>query len=94
MSECPEALLKIRSLRIAFPSPSGKVLAVNHMNLEVAQGEIVALVGESGCGKSTLARSIILPTGTIENGEIYFQGRDLCKKSRKEMEAIREKKSA
>ncbi len=52
------------------------VRAVDTVNLEVDEGEVVGLVGESGCGKSTLGRMIagILPPTA---GEIRFRGRPL-----------------
>ena len=36
----------------------GKITALKDINLEVKEGEIVAILGESGCGKSTLVRAI------------------------------------
>jgi peptide/nickel transport system ATP-binding protein len=51
------------------------VHAVDTVNLTVAKGEVVGLVGESGCGKSTLGRMIagILPQ---TSGDVFFKGRD------------------
>jgi len=54
--------------------------AVDGVNLDIALGEIVALVGESGCGKTTLARTLLgleRPTG----GEVRFAGRPLSYRS-------------
>jgi oligopeptide transport system ATP-binding protein len=54
-----------RSLRV--------VTAVDHVDLQIRRGEILALVGESGCGKSTLSRCLlrlIEPT----TGEVRFDG--------------------
>ncbi len=51
--------------------------AVNHVSLEVAKGEIFALLGSSGCGKSTLLRMLAgfeKPT----SGRIVLDGRDLA----------------
>jgi len=51
-------------------------VAVDHVNLELAQGEIFALLGSSGCGKTTLLRMVAgfeRPT----SGRLLLEGRDL-----------------
>ncbi len=60
--------------RAARPAPSIK--AVDGIDLAIAAGETMALVGESGCGKSTLGRALLRleePT----DGVVRFDGRDL-----------------
>lgn len=66
--------------------------AVNNVDLQIKEKEIVGLVGESGCGKSMTAFSIlrIVPhPGEIISGEIIFKGRDLLKLKEKEIRKIR-----
>ena len=58
----------------------GEVVALNHCDLDVKKGEVVAIIGPSGSGKSTMLRSLNLleePTA----GEIYFEGVDLASKN-------------
>ena len=58
----------------------GTVKALNDCNLNIAQGEVVAIIGPSGSGKSTLLRSLNLleePT----SGQIIFDGVNLADKS-------------
>ena len=57
----------------------GKVTALDHCNLDIKQGEVVAIIGPSGSGKSTLLRSLNLLEEPTE-GEIYFEGVDLASK--------------
>ncbi len=57
----------------------GDVVALDHCDLEVKKGEVVAIIGPSGSGKSTLLRSLNLfeePTA----GKIYFEGVELSSK--------------
>ncbi|MBG6246403.1 peptide ABC transporter ATP-binding protein [Candidatus Symbiopectobacterium sp. 'North America'] len=52
-------MLQVQDLHVTYPTPQGKVYAVNSINLEVAAGETVGIVGESGCGKSSFARAVM-----------------------------------
>src|ERR1700731_3630025 len=60
-------LLEVHSIRQAFPKPDGsQLLVLDDLNLELAEGQIVGLLGRSGSGKSTLLRLIAglaRPTG-------------------------------
>ena len=58
----------------------GTVKALNHCNMDVKRGEVVAIIGPSGSGKSTMLRSLnLLETPT--SGHIFFDGVDLSDKS-------------
>jgi peptide/nickel transport system ATP-binding protein len=67
-----------RSLSRRFgATPRNEVVqAVDHVDLAVARGEVVGLVGESGCGKSTLGRMVagIMPPS---DGQVMFKGTDI-----------------
>ena len=84
-------LVAVKDLSKAFPvSDRHKIHAVEHVSLEVARGETLAVVGESGCGKSTLAHLIIRlldPTG----GRIDLDGEDITNLSPRAMRAHRQK---
>jgi peptide/nickel transport system ATP-binding protein/oligopeptide transport system ATP-binding protein len=86
------ALLSIEGLRTVFRTDNGDVRAVDGVDLSVARGETLGIVGESGCGKSVLSLSImrlVPPPGRIAGGRIMFDGRDLAGLSLPEMRAIR-----
>ena len=76
-------LLAVRGLRVDFATDRGPAQVLDGINLDIAAGEVVGLVGESGCGKTTLARAIlgVLPEGAarIRGGEVRFRGTDLLK---------------
>jgi nitrate ABC transporter ATP-binding subunit len=52
------AYLSIQNIEIAFNTPKGKFIAVKDINLDIAKGEIVSIIGHSGCGKSTILNAI------------------------------------
>ena len=90
MAEASAELLRIRDLRVEFETDAGPVPAVRGVDLDVAAGETVALVGESGCGKSVTAMSVMrLTSGRISAASIRFQGRELQALSESEMRSVR-----
>jgi oligopeptide transport system ATP-binding protein len=76
-----DALVRVEKLVKYFPAGGGVfgravVHAVDGVDLAIAKGETLGLVGESGCGKSTLGRVVVrlLPA---TSGHVYFEGIDL-----------------
>ena len=95
-------LLSIKNLSIDFHTGLSITNALKNINVEVNNGEVVALVGESGSGKSVTALSILQllpsPPAKYIAGEIIFteenNSTDLLKRSRHEMQNIRGNKIA
>jgi oligopeptide/dipeptide ABC transporter ATP-binding protein len=71
-----DGLVKRFPVRDALGRRAGAVHAVDGVSLSVAQGEVLAIVGESGCGKSTLGR-LMLNLITPDAGSVRFAGEDL-----------------
>lgn len=86
-----QPLLDVRGLNVHFKGTQGVFHAVKDLDFSVAQGEILALVGESGCGKSTTALSILrlLAPGASLRGDIRFKGRNLLDLSMRQMRRVR-----
>jgi peptide/nickel transport system ATP-binding protein len=85
-------VLQVKNLRVHYATPSGDVIAVNGVNLNVYEGETLGLVGESGCGKSTLAMAIlrlVQPPGRIVSGQVQIHGIDLIALSERELRQVR-----
>jgi len=92
-TQSPNTLLDIRGLATRFYTEDGVVNAVNGISYAMEEGGTLGVVGESGCGKSVHALSIMRlipsPPGRIEEGEVWFDGRDLLKVSKSEMHHVR-----
>jgi len=89
--------LEIEHLSVHFPINIGTVRAVDDVNWELRQGEVMGLVGESGCGKSTLGFSILRllrPPGKIVQGRILYKGRDIVRMPEREILELRGKRIA
>ena len=86
-------LLQIKNLSIEFRTFDGVVKAINNLNLSLPKGKTIGLVGETGAGKTTTALAIMglvpNPPGVITSGEVIFEGKDLLKASKAELQALR-----
>ena len=72
-------MLDIRNLKVSIPTDRGMLNAVRGVDLQIAEGETLCLVGESGCGKSLTATSImgLLPRYakvTVARGSVRPRG--------------------
>lgn len=90
-----QALLDIRDLKVWYKTYRGDAQVVDGVNISVAVGEKIALVGESGCGKTTTMKTILQLLNAnqtvIPQGEILFKGSDILKMNEKEIMEIRRK---
>lgn len=73
-----EPLLRLEKINMVFKKPGSlrqdkNIHVLKDIDLEIGQGEIIAIVGESGCGKTTLGKII---TGLYRptSGHVYFGG--------------------
>lgn len=71
--------LSLQGVRLSYRTKKGRFVALDQVDLDLADGEFVALVGPSGCGKSTLLKLVsgLLPatSGTISlNGQLVSKG--------------------
>ena len=76
----PVPLLDIKDLTVEFSTRRGIVKAVQHINIEVAKGETLAIVGESGSGKSVTSFAVMRildRAGRIAEGSVMFSGVDV-----------------
>ena len=68
-------MIRLENLTKVFDTPGGSFVAVDHVNLELGEGEICILLGPSGCGKTTtlkMINRIIEPS----SGRIFIGGKD------------------
>jgi oligopeptide transport system ATP-binding protein len=88
-------LLQVKNLQTRFFTDDGVVHAVNGISYNLDKGETLAIVGESGCGKTVGVLSLIglipSPPGRVTGGEVIFDGQDLLKLKRSQLEDVRGK---
>ncbi|MFJ9848327.1 dipeptide ABC transporter ATP-binding protein [Streptomyces sp. NPDC101150] len=76
-----DPLLRIEDLHVEIAGRGRTVHALDGIDLDLAPGESLGIVGESGCGKTMTALSVLgllPPGGTITGGRIRFDGTDLA----------------
>lgn len=84
MSETRPICLSGRGITRVFGFGDKKTVAVDHIDFDFYQGELISIVGESGSGKTTLAK-MLLGLISITEGELEFQGtpRDISSRKKK-----------
>jgi dipeptide transport system ATP-binding protein len=85
------ALLDIRNLSVSFATRTGAFRAVDGIDLQVNEGEILGIVGESGSGKSVTSLAVmgLIPApGKVMADKLEFGGRDLMALSPRERRRI------
>jgi peptide/nickel transport system ATP-binding protein len=84
-------LLSVEGVSVELPTPRGPLKAVDKVDLALAPGRTLGIVGESGCGKTMLSRAILqlLPKRAKLGGRVIFGGRDLVTLSSEALRRLR-----
>lgn len=87
-----KTLLEVKHLKVEFPTRRGILTALDDISFDIAEGEVLGVVGESGAGKSLTGAAIIgllEPPGRIASGEIHMNGRRIDNLSPEAMSKVR-----
>jgi peptide/nickel transport system ATP-binding protein len=84
-------LLSVEDVAVDLPTRRGNLRAVDRVDLTLASGKTLGIVGESGCGKTMLSRAILrlLPKKALQSGRIIFDGHDLTRCSEQVLRGLR-----
>lgn len=84
-------LIEVKNLNKIYGSGEAEVKALKNINLNIEQGEFVAIVGQSGSGKSTLLH-LIGGVDIPSSGEVIIDGKSIYKLKEKELSILRRRK--
>ena len=84
-------LIEVKNLNKIYGSGEAEVKALKNINLNIEQGEFVAIVGQSGSGKSTLLH-LIGGADIPSSGEVIIDGKNIYKLKEKELSILRKRK--
>ena len=82
------ALIEVKNLSKIYGSGEAEVKALKNINLNIEQGEFVAIVGPSGSGKSTLLH-LLGGVDKPSSGEVIIKGESIYKLKEKELSILR-----
>nr|WP_320160211.1 ABC transporter ATP-binding protein [uncultured Methanoregula sp.] len=85
------ALISLTGIQVAFPARSGRIRAVDTIDLSLEEGDRQALIGESGCGKTVLGMAVmgLLPENAQVRGTIQYGNQNLISLSPRKLQQIR-----
>jgi nitrate/nitrite transport system ATP-binding protein len=69
-------ILELTGVGIEFPTPKGSFKALTDVNLKIAKGEMISLIGHSGCGKSTVLNIVAGLLQATEGGAV-LEGKEV-----------------
>lgn len=84
-------LIEVKNLNKIYGSGEAEVKDLKNINLNIEQGEFVAIVGQSGSGKSTLLH-LIGGADIPSSGEVIIDGKNIYKLKEKELSILRRRK--
>ncbi len=83
-------MIKMRDITRVYRTEDVETTALNKVNLEVVEGEFIAVVGPSGCGKSTLM-NIVGMLDSPSDGSYLFMGEDVARYSERQLSSLRKR---
>lgn len=83
-------MIKTENLSMIFTTEDIQTRALNNVNINIEQGEFVAIMGPSGCGKSTLL-NILGTLDTPTSGKYFINKQDMTKMNESQLGAFRKK---
>ena len=81
-------MISLSNINKIYRTKTIETVALNNINLEVAEGEFLSIMGPSGCGKSTLLNVMGL-LDDASSGQVYIANQDVSKYSKKQLAAFR-----
>ena len=92
MDSTSAPLLRVAGLRVAYRTAAGaRVPALQSLDLEIADREVVGVLGASGSGKSSLTQAVLrmLPRNAEVEGQIFFRHQDILNAVPRQLRRLR-----
>ena len=83
-----EDYVKLENVSKIYGTKEVKIVAVDEISFQIAEGEFVVVVGPSGAGKTTVL-NILGGMDKATSGKVWVDGRDIAKYSNKQLTAYR-----
>ena len=84
-------LLHIEDLCVGFLVKKKQINIIHHVSLDIAENEVLGVIGETGCGKSVTGSTILhlLPDNAVVSGRIEYKGADITHMKDREFQTLR-----